>query len=167
MVSLLCHKGDCRLVKRYSKAQVWEFLIIVTIILLVVYRWAWLYDYVPDQYMPSTLMAKAYDQTKGFLVEEASRNTIPGHIAGSLVNSLDGAEKFVRDVDSKYRLEESTSQRCNENGIFRFFMYMGEDSNQHCTEGNLKLKAETQKISNEARPSQAPAPATTQTTTPP
>jgi len=157
--------GDCRLVKRYSKAQVWEFLIIVTIILLVVYRWAWLYDYVPDQYQPSTLISKGYDGLKGYLVAEAAAHSAIGPVAGTIVNSLDSAEKYVRDIDSKYRLEEATAERCKENSIFRFFMYMGENANPSCTEGNLQLKAATQEISNEAHPSQAPAP--TKTATPP
>lgn len=148
------------MVKRYSKAQVWEFVIIVTIILLVVYRWAWLYDYVPEQYQPSTLISQGYDEVKGFLVEEATAHTMVGQIAGSIVNSLDSAEKYVRDIASKYRLEESTAKRCNENSIFRFFMYMGEEANPNCTESNLKLKAATQEISNEAHPSQAPTKAT-------
>jgi hypothetical protein len=143
------------LVKRYSKAQVWEFVIIVTIILVVVYRWAWLYDYVPDEYQPSTLMSNGYDEMKGFLVEEAANHTIPGNIAGSIVTSLDSAEKYVREINTKYRLEEATAERCKENTIFRFFMYMGEAANPNCSESNLKLKEATKEISNEARPSQA------------
>lgn len=153
------------MVKRYSKAQIWEFVIIVTIILLVVYRWAWLYDYVPDQYQPSTLISEGYDELKGFLVEEAAAHTVPGQVAGTIVNSLDSAEKYVRNISSKYRLEEATAKRCNENSVFRFFMYMGEEANPNCTESNLQLKAATQEISNDAHPSQAPAP--TKTTTSP
>jgi hypothetical protein len=164
MVSLICHIGDCGLVKRYSKAQVWEFVIIVTIILLVVYRWAWLYDYVPDQYQPSTLISAGYDRIKVFLVEEAAQKTVPGKIAGSMVNSLDSFEKYIRDINTKYRLEEATAKRCEENTVFRFFMHMGEDANPSCSESNLQLKAATQEINNEARPAQAPAPTKTTTT---
>ena len=152
------------MVKRYSKAQIWEFVIIVSIILLVVYRWAWLYDYVPDQYLPSTIFSKGYDGVKSFLVDEAADHTVTGRIAGSVVSSLDSVEKYIRDIDTKYRLEEATSDRCKENSIFRFFMYMGDEANPNCAEGNLKLKAATQEISNEAHPSQDPA--ATKTTAP-
>lgn len=154
------------MVRRYSKAQVWEFVIIVTIILLVVYRWAWLYDYVPDQYQPSTLISKGYDGLKGYLVEEAAAHTVTGQAAGTIVNSLDSAEKYVRDLDSKYRLEEATSERCQENSIFRFFMYMGEDANPKCIDSNLQLKNAVQEINNEANPSKS-SPTVPKTTTPP
>ncbi len=138
------------MVKRYSKAQVWEFIIIVSIILLVVYRAAWLYDYVPDQYLPSTLIFNGYREVKGLLIEESLSPTVTGHIATSVVNTLNSYEKYIRDAGSKYRIEEATAERCQENAIFRYFMHMGEDASQKCTENNLQLKNAVENINSEA-----------------
>lgn len=148
-------EGDCELVKRYSKAQVWEFVIIVTIILIVLYRWAWLYDYIPAQYQPSTLISNGYDNVKIFFVEEAADHTVLGNISGAIVTSLDNAEKYIREVHTKYRLEEATAAKCQENGIFRFFMNMGEPADPNCLESNLKLKSATDELHKEAQPAQS------------
>lgn len=153
---MIYYIGGCRLVKRYSKAQVWEFIIIVAIILLVLYRWAWLYDYVPDRYLPSTLISSGYSGVKNFLIEESLSPTVPGHVAESVVATLDSYEKYIKDVDSKYRLEEATAERCQENVLFRYFMHIGEDASQKCTESNLQLQRAVEEINNDAHPSSTP-----------
>lgn len=140
------------MVKRHLKAKIWEFVIVVVIILLVLYRFAWLYNYVPAEYLPNALLVDSYDKIKALLIEESTQNTIPGHLSGSILNILDSYEKSIRDMSSKYRLEQATAERCNESAVFRFFMYMGEDANPNCTENNLQVNKAGQGLNNQVKP---------------
>lgn len=147
------------MVKRYSRGQIWEFIIVVSIILIVLYRFLLVYDFVPDAYQPSTIIYNIYDTFKYGLSVESSKNDILGHSAKWLLDEIKAIEKYMREQDERYKRTEEVAKRCQENLLFRYFMYLGDEDNPSCTESNLGLKHAVNEIYN--RPDTPETPATT------
>lgn len=149
---------------KYSSGQYWEFGIITTIVLIVLYRLALVYDYIPDEYRPSALFGDIYRNTKQALIVEAQENSTLGKISKNIVAKLNAMEEDIRLEEERSAREAKIAAECDENPIFRFFMHLGEES-EGCTQRNMKLKQATQEVfdsvNKNADPTKsAPAPVT-------
>jgi hypothetical protein len=138
-------------VRRYTKQQLWEIFIVVAIIVLVGYRLALVYDFVPDQYQPSTILDDVYDGIKQGLAAEAQQNNMVGHSAQWSLNELKEFEKYRRNKQRNYEMAEKIAARCKENMLFRFFMFMGDEDNQNCSEQNMQLEHATKDVMHDAK----------------
>lgn len=142
--------------KRLTRQQSWEVIIVVLIVCIILYRMALAYDYIPEAYQPSTLISEGYESAKKELIAESSEDTMLGHTSKWTIQNLNAIEKYLHDRRIRYVRSVEAAERCKENMIFRYFMYMGEEDNTKCTESNMQLKAATQEIFND--PSKNPKP---------
>lgn len=151
--------------KKLTRQQYWEVIIVVTILLIIAYRVALVYDYIPEEYHPSVLADDVYQNMKSELKGVAAdQSNAFSDSAQWSVERLDAIEVYLQERKLRYERAEEVSKRCNENMIFRFFMYMGDEDNPNCTEKNLVIENATKDINEQAKkpgpnPQANPAPA--------
>ncbi|HSX20755.1 MAG TPA: hypothetical protein VLG38_06525 [Gammaproteobacteria bacterium] len=133
---------------RFTKQKIWEFVIVVTIILIVLYRLALVYDLVPVPYQPVSILASGYELIKKDLQEEAAQPGTLGDSAKWAVTHLDAMEKTMHERQAVYEQTQAAAAKCKENAIFRFFMNMGEEDSTVCSERDLILKNASKDITN-------------------
>ncbi len=149
--------------RRLSRSQILEFLIVVGIILFSLYRVALAYDYVPYAYQPQVIGDKIYQQSKIWLVEVEAENNFLGHAARAIVKQMTRIEAYFLAQSERYRQINEIAKRCNENIIYRYFMFMGDLTNPNCSESNIGLKNAIGDVNNTAN---STTNNTTTTTTP-
>lgn len=132
---------------RHSSSQIWEVIIISTIVLVIVYRFALVYDFIPERFWPSTIFNKGYTSFKTLLKEEEKSPSALGQTAHYILEKLNSTEKYIREQREAYERADAAAQRCGENLLFRYFMFMGDEQNTSCSERDLKLKEALKEIS--------------------
>lgn len=130
--------------------MVWDFIvrvgqiILVLIILVFVgYRLALIFNWVPEDFSPGGLIVTEYKAFKIDLHDASSRPGSSGKIAKVMINNIERIEKYYEARQKLAAEEEALLKECNENDLFRFFMFLGDDKakeNQECMERNLRLK---------------------------
>lgn len=145
------YAGDLWLVK-YNKQQIWEAIIIIAIILFFTYRLALAYDYIPYEYQPSIIISENYTQIKTGLLIESEQEGWLGYVAKSTLDTINAIETYVKNKKDSYAKAEEVATRCHENMIFRFFMFMGDEDNQNCTEQNILLENAVKGINASSNP---------------
>ncbi len=124
--------------KKLTRQQYWEIIIVGIILFIVAYRVALVYDYIPDEYHPSVLADDVYhvikSETQAVAADESSAFREPAQWS---LEQMNAAEVYVQEKKMRFARAEAVAKRCNENMIFRFFMYMGDADNQECTQKNL------------------------------
>lgn len=147
------------LVKRkYSIGQYVEVIVIVTIILIVLYRMALAYDFIPEKYQPSAIASELYVDFKKRLKVEAALKGSTSDLAQKTLDKLNAIEKYMHERSIAARKAEMLADRCQENSIFRFFMYMGDQDEASCTTANLRTQQAVQELRQDAHgTTQAPA----------
>lgn len=132
---------------RHSRSQVWEAIIIATIVLVIVYRFALVYDFIPERFWPSTIFMKGYTNFKALLTEEEKSPSTLGQTAHYVLEKLNSTEQYLKEQREAYERADAAAQRCGENLIFRYFMFMGDEKNTGCAERDMKLKEALKEIS--------------------
>lgn len=122
---------------KLSRQQYWEIGIISTIVLIIIYRVALVYGYIPPQYHPSVLLDDVYVATKVELKEVQNAHNVFSDAAAWSLQRLDSMEKYMKEKKKRMEQAEIIAKRCNENSLFRFFMYMGDEDNTSCSEKNM------------------------------
>jgi len=134
--------------RRYTRAQVWEATIVLIIIAIVLYRLALVYDYVPREYQPSNMADKLYSDVKANLAAKSNSQSFGGQLASGTLDKLLAIETYVKKQQEHYRISQEASERCQENMIFRYFMFMGDETNPNCSPQNMRLEEAVKEINN-------------------
>lgn len=108
----------------------------------IIYRLALIYGWVPKDFEPSTLMKNEYKQFKIALLNRSVEPDLLGKISKITLAITLNLERNIIKQEQEAANEEEVSARCQENSLFRFFMYLGasEEEKKKCTESDLKLK---------------------------
>jgi hypothetical protein len=138
-------------VVKHLRSKIWETLIITGIILIVIYRLALVYDYVPEAYWPSTILSNSYKGFKVVLLDEESSPSALGQAAHYVLIQLKEAEDYVKKQQTDYEIAEKTAERCHENMLFRYFNFIGDEANTGCSEQNMKLNEAIKDIDNNSQ----------------
>ncbi len=136
--------------RRYSRAQIWEFTIVLVFIVVMTYRYALVYDFVPDQYQPSTIFYNVYDTLKDKLKALAAEHDTMGEIAQSTLEHLKLVELKIKAQQQKAQRQQQIAEKCKENMFFRFFM--GDLDSPNCMDQNQRLQAAMQDLDKAATP---------------
>lgn len=137
--------------KRLTRQQYWEIIIVVVLLLVVTYRVALVYDYIPEEYQPSVVLGEAYVEFKKGLQMDVNEQGMFSDGAKWTLDRLDALEKYFYNQKLRYARAKMISERCQENMIFRFFMYLGDEENPNCTKSNLVLENAVKDIDKDKR----------------
>lgn len=131
-----------------------QILLVCMIIIFVLYRVALLFDLVPDDFSPSGVVHKEYISFKQQLAADAEADEFTSHGSLIVLKLLEEAEKYQADKKQRDEAEERLEVSCQENSIYRFFMFMGDDKENvnKCNPSNMPLKPTVKET--DARPQQ-------------
>ena len=116
--------------RKFSRQQTWEIIIVSIILVIIIYRVALAYGYVPEEYRPSVVLGEAYAEFKVDLKAEVDAQGSFRYPAKWTLERLKGIEEYLAKRKLYYEKAERTAERCNENMLFRYFMYMGDEDNE-------------------------------------
>lgn len=102
---------------------------------------ALVYDFVPEEYQPSSIAYSSFVYVRDAMRDEAQQPTTMGHIAASIHEQMVSTENYFKTAGARFKAREETAKRCNENALFRYIMYIGDEDNPNCSEQNMRLKA--------------------------
>jgi len=121
---------------KYSLIEICEIIITIAIIITAVYRTAVVYDWLPEDFQPVTVVKNEYKQLVYVMQDEARKPTVIGEIANFFLSTTHKVEDYVAAERKSDAQEQQLEVRCQENGIFRFFMYLGAGDKTKCTDKN-------------------------------
>ncbi len=132
--------------RKIKKHHFWEIVIVSIILLIIIYRVALAYGYVPEEYRPSVVMGEAYVGFKKDLRHEVSTQGSFRYPAKWTLDNLEASEDYINKRKLRWAQNQEAAERCDENIIFRYFMYIGREDNMECTQQRTVLHEETRKI---------------------
>lgn len=118
---------------RYSFIEICEIIITIAIIVTAAYRTAVVYDWLPEDFQPAVIIKNEYKQLVYAMQDEARKPTVLGGISYFLLGAKHKIEEYIEAERKRDIQEKQIEVRCQENGIFRFFMYMGASDTTKCT----------------------------------
>lgn len=138
--------------QRFIRFRPLEITIVVFFIIVIIYRLALVYDFVPDSFQPGTVLQEVYADVKQDLLTLVAQDTVTGHAAKWTLNRMIAWEKYFHMKKIRYIRAKAAAERCQENMLFRYFMFMGEEDNSQCSERNMMLQEQTKQIFDSTKP---------------
>ena len=124
-----------------------QLLLAVVIVVFVLYRVALLFDLIPEDFSPSGFVHNEYKSFKMSLAEDTGAPGVRGKIAKIMLKNIDRIEDYYTAKNNMTEEEKRIAAECDQNSLYRFFMFLGGDKgeNSACIANEAKIEAENSK----------------------
>lgn len=119
----------------------WEVILAIIIFLFLLYRVALAYDWIPEEYLPSTIISREYTELKKALRIKSNDPGVGAKFSRMSIGIMEDVEDYVERVRANAARRAEIAAKCNENQIFRFFMEWGGKKTDECLESNVRMQA--------------------------